>query len=210
MTTDNYSTMLPDAYDKAPDSNISKLLRIYADDMQTLHKLAEKVESYRDIDQATGKTLDYAGDNINQRRGKTSDEIYRVLIKAKETRIRCSGTIDDIIESLARALDCSYDQIQIFSDLDEGGTEPEALILKGLPLDSLNKVAMSATQFTQLVQKIVPSEVRVSSVILDGTFSFASGNVVETSPQGFANTAGTTGGTLGGVFTPEDDYILPI
>lgn len=210
MKTDNYSAMLPDAYDKAPDSNISKLLRIYADDMQTLHKLAEKVESYRDIDQATGKTLDYAGDNINQRRGKTSDEIYRVLIKAKETRIRCSGTIDDIIESLARALDCSYNQIQIFSDLDEGGTEPEALILKGLPLDSLNKVAMSATQFTQLVQKIVPSEVRVSSVILDGTFSFASGKVVETSPQGFANTAMTTGGTLGGVFTPEDDYILPI
>ncbi|EUJ24773.1 hypothetical protein PGRAN_02730 [Listeria grandensis FSL F6-0971] len=210
MTTDNYSKMLPDMYDKAPESNISKLLQIYADDIETLRAIAEKVEAYRDIDQAVGKTLDYAGNNINQQRGKTSDEIYRVLIKAKETRIRCSGTIDDIIESLARALDCSYDQIQIYSDIDEGGTEPEALILKGLPLESLNKVAMSATQFTQLVQKVVPSEVRVSSVILDGTFSFASGSLVETSPQGFANTAGTTGGTLGGVFTPENDYILPI
>lgn len=210
MTTDNYSKMLPDMYDKAPDSSISKLLSIYAEDIETLRAIAEKVEAYRDIDQAVGKTLDYAGNNINQQRGKTSDEIYRVLIKAKETRIRCSGTIDDIIESLARALDCSYDQIQIYSDIDEGGTEPEALILKGLPLDSLNKVAMSATQFTQLVQKVVPSEVRVSSVILDGTFSFASGSLVETSPQGFANTAMTTGGTLGGVFTPENDYILPI
>ncbi|CAH8242818.1 hypothetical protein WJ0W_000001, partial [Paenibacillus melissococcoides] len=66
-------------------------------------------------------------------------------------------------------------------------------------------------QFAQIIQKTVAAGVRVAQIDLSGTFLLASKRAeVEKSKFGLADIAMTTGGTLGTVYMPGNDYELPI
>lgn len=56
---------LTDNYVKSPASNIGKLFRIFYDEVQEIKQTFEKIERYRDIDEALGSTLDRIGKNLN-------------------------------------------------------------------------------------------------------------------------------------------------
>ncbi|UQD52299.1 hypothetical protein C0971_09965 [Bacillus methanolicus] len=201
---------LTDNYKKDPNSSIGKLLSVIYDEIEELKSVFQKIEDWRNINKAEGTTLDLTGENIGQPRGKATDEIYRVMIRAKEVLNQSDGTINKIIEVLAAALDCKPSDINIASLKESGEDEPAALIVKKAPLGALNKIGMTPGQFVQIVERAVASGVRVASVNLEGTFSFASGNSIEESEFGFSDIEGTTGGTLGGVFMSDQDYELPV
>lgn len=76
---------LPDLFNRE-NSNISKLLEIIEFEIKDLTDLLNKVANWRSIDEARGKGLDELGANVGQARGKTTDEIYRVLIRGKVAR----------------------------------------------------------------------------------------------------------------------------
>ncbi|MDN0191156.1 MULTISPECIES: hypothetical protein [unclassified Bacillus (in: firmicutes)] len=201
---------LTDAFLKDEKSNIGKLFLIVDEQLTALKSALTTAENWRDIDSAKGKALDLLGDNVSQDRGRATDEIYRVLIRGKVARNVSDGTTNRIIEALAKTLNCKPSEIHIVSTKENNEDEPAAIIVKKAPIEALSKVGMSATQFSNIVQKTVAAGVRVAYVDLNGTFRFSSSaNYIETSQYGFS-TDGTDGGTLGGIFQPEDDYPLPI
>ncbi|ASN70244.1 hypothetical protein 10F3_59 [uncultured Caudovirales phage] len=201
---------LTDAFQKDEKSNIGKLFLIVDEQLTAARKTLTTAEKWRDIDNAKGRGLDLIGDNVAQNRGRATDEIYRVLIRGKVARNISDGTTNRIIEALAKTLNCAYEEINIYTVKEDNEDEPAAIIVKKAPLEALNKVGMSATQFSSIVQKTVAAGVRVAYINLNGTFSFSSiPDEIETSPFGFSSD-GKDGGTLGGIFEPEDDYPLPI
>ncbi|MEH7651205.1 hypothetical protein [Bacillus safensis] len=201
---------LTDAFQKDEKSNIGKLFLIVDEQLTAVRKTLTTAEKWRDIDNAKGHGLDLIGDNVAQNRGRATDEIYRVLIRGKVARNISDGTTNRIIEALAKTLNCAYEEINIYTVKEDNEDEPAAIIVKKAPLEALNKVGMSATQFSSIVQKTVAAGVRVVYINLNGTFRFSSiPDEIETSQFGFSSDE-TDGGTLGGIFEPEDDYPLPI
>ncbi|OSH15693.1 hypothetical protein HS5302_1876 [Enterococcus faecalis] len=173
--------------------------------------LLNKVANWRSIDEARGKGLDELGANVGQARGKTTDEIYRVLIRGKVARNTSDGSIDKMLHAIATSLNCHPSDIHIISaneTVDE--KEPACVIIKKAPLDYLNSSGLSISQFLQIVESISAGGIRVAYVNLEGTFSFSSTTDIEISKEGFADIDGNVGGTLGGVFIPENDYKLPL
>ncbi|MEC3737058.1 hypothetical protein P9154_12965 [Bacillus safensis] len=201
---------LTDAFQKDEKSNIGKLFLIVDEQLTAARKTLTTAEKWRDIDNAKGRGLDLIGDNVAQNRGRATDEIYRVLIRGKVARNISDGTTNRIIEALAKTLNCAYEEINIYTVKEDNDNEPAAIIVKKAPLEALNKIGMSATQFSSIVQKTVAAGVRVAYINLNGTFRFSSiPDEIETSQFGFSSDE-TDGGTLGGIFEPEDDYPLPI
>ncbi|HAO6121908.1 DUF2612 domain-containing protein [Listeria seeligeri] len=213
MPAKNFIKKLTDAFTKSEKSNIGKLFIIVDKQITDLTNTLEKAEEWRDIDYAEGKTLNSLGENVGQNRGQASDEVYRVLIRGKVARNASDGTINKMIHAIAKSLNCAYSDIQIVNANDSVSTdehEPAAIIIKKIPLSALNSVGLSTSQFLQLVTTLKPAGVRVAYVSLEGSFSFAKATEVETSQTGFSDINQVIGGTLGGLFTPENDYKLPI
>lgn len=201
-----------DAYNKDPHSNLGKLIGILHGQLQQLNESLERIREWRSIDDAQGTTLDRIGENIVQTRGASTDEVYRVLLKSKIARNLSKTDVNTIIQVLSLALDCPYSDIRIvpkFNDPSE--PEPAAISLIKVPTKRLNEVGMSPLQFGQIIQKTVAAGVRVAQIELTGTFQFSSKyDQLEAGSTGFADEAMTTGGTLGEVYIPGNDYPLPI
>ncbi|MCE5168536.1 hypothetical protein LQV63_04305 [Paenibacillus profundus] len=201
-----------DAYNKQPDSNLGKLVSILHEQLQSVENTLETIQDWRDIDRARGTTLDRIGENVVQPRGQATDEVYRILLKSKVARNLSKTDVNTIIEVLALALDCDFSEIRIEEKyMDPNEPEPAALSLMRVPIARLNEVGMSPYQFAQIIQKTVAAGVRVAQIDLSGTFLLSSKrSEVEKSKFGLADIQMTTGGTLGTVFMPGNDYELPI
>ncbi|WP_379142387.1 hypothetical protein [Paenibacillus sp. sgz500992] len=201
-----------DTYNKSPDSNLGKLISILHSELARLGDTFERIRDWRDIDAAQGTTLDRIGTNIVQSRGAATDEVYRVLLKSKIARNLSKTDVNTIIRVLAIALDCEYNDIRIVEKYDDPlEPEPAAINLIRVPVRRLNEVGMSPFQFARIIQKTVAAGVRVAQIELAGTFALSSQyDVLETSPFGLADPDMTTGGELGEVYVPGDDYPLPI
>ncbi|QCT02734.1 hypothetical protein E6C60_2019 [Paenibacillus algicola] len=203
---------LTDVYNKSSTSNIGKLIGILHGQLQQVSDSLETIREWRDIDKAKGTTLDRIGENIVQARGAASDEVYRVLLKSKIARNLSKTDVNTIIQVLALALDCPYADIRIepkYTDSSE--PEPAAIKLIRVPTKRLNEVGMSPLQFGQIIQKTVAAGVRVAQIELTGTFRLSSVyDQLQTGPTGLADVDMTTGGSLGEVYVPGNDYVLPI
>ncbi|MBF2345437.1 hypothetical protein IA806_02515 [Listeria seeligeri] len=213
MPAKDFIKKLTDAFTKSEKSNIGKLFIIVDQQISALTRALEKTEEWRDIDIAEGKTLNNLGGNVGQYRGQTTDEVYRVLIRGKVARNASDGTVNRMIHAVAKSLDCKYSDVQIINASDSDSAdehEPAAIIIKRIPLRALNVVGLSTNQFLQLVSSIKPAGVRVAYITLEGTFSFSKDSTEETSDEGFADIEQAVGGTLGGLFTPRNDFKLPI
>ena len=208
----NMFRRLTDAYTKNEDSNIGKVLLLLSEQIDDLNGSLIAIENYRDLNQATGTTLDLIGKALGQPRGKATDEVYRILIRARIARNASDGTTDKIIHALALALNTEPTDIKV-SELSDGGVyEPATVGLVNLPLDALLNAGMTATQFGILMQRVVAAGVRVASVDLTGTFQLAESATVSVidGEKGLSDLTQTTGGTLSGSFSPEQEIELPI
>ncbi len=200
---------LPDFFNKQAESTLGKLLSIIAEELAKLETTQNRIRLWRDIDNAQGTTLDRIGVNVGQSRGTASDEVYRILIKSKIARNRSTGDINTIIRVLSVALSCPPSDVKIEEMWASAVPEPAAISLIKLPMDKLNAAGMDLIQFARIVKRAVAAGVRVGAIELSGTFSF-SGEGVASSPFGFADLFGTTGGTLGAVYAPNSSTDLPI
>ncbi|EEO6484149.1 DUF2612 domain-containing protein [Listeria monocytogenes] len=213
MSVKDFLGKLTDAFTKSEKSNIGKLFIIVDQQISVLTSALEKTEEWRDIDNAKGRTLNKLGENVGQDRGRATDEVYRVLIRGKVARNASDGTINKIIQAIAKSLDCNYNDIQIINANDSNSSdehEPAAIIIKKIPLSSLNQVGLSTSQFLQIVNTLKPGGVRIAYINLEGSFSFAKGTNEEISNEGFSGLDQVWGGALGGLYTPAEDFRLPI
>lgn len=203
---------LTDNYNKHPQSNISKLLKLVAKELDDIKVQLKKIEEWRDIDKAEGEVLNRIGYNVEQFRGQASDEIYRVLIKSKIARNRSNGTINKIIEVISMALGVEPKDIGIKEMyLDEFDPEPAAISVISVPIAKILEIGMTGSQFAKLIAQMTAAGVGVREIELYGTFLLSSQpDVIETDPDtGLADIDMTQGGELGMIYQPDKDIELP-
>lgn len=206
----DWISRLTDQYLKNENTNIGKLFFIVDNEMEQLKTVLKTIEDWRSLNNAKGSTLDLIGSNINQSRGRASDEIYRIMIRGKEALNQSDGTMNSIIRVLSQAVDCDPSDINIYSLKEQGMDEPAAIIITKAPIDALNRVGMSPAQFVQLAQRSVLAGVRVDSANFEGTLEFGTTSMETDAEKGFSNIEGTTGGFFGSVAVLDDDSELPI
>lgn len=197
---------------KDSTSNIAKLMGIFSEQMLALQQTIDRAGDWRDIDSAEGKVLDDIGTNVNQPRGKATDEVYRILLKSKIARNLSDGSINTLIRVLSTALSVSPTELRIVEKWhDEIEPEPAALKLIELPLKKLNEAGMDPVNFVRIVQKTVAAGVKVQALELSGTFEFGGITSPIDNQKGFGDVNDASiGGYLGAVYTPAYDNELPI
>ncbi|WP_342475339.1 hypothetical protein NST70_13635 [Weizmannia sp. FSL K6-0777] len=143
---------LTDVFKKNPDSNIGKIFSIVGAQMDDLQSTLDKMELWRDIDEAEGVVLDRLGVEILQEpRGGVSDEEYRLKLKTRIiVNYLSDGDIETIIKLLEVYLGDHLVSVQTAANVKEGpfAGEPATLLItiKGkdepisIPFEQLNKV----------------------------------------------------------------------
>lgn len=182
-----------------------KLVELTTKHIQENQDVYERIEEWRDVDKAEGKVLDMHGRDVRQNRGQLSDNVYRVLIKSKIKRGLSDGSIDTIIDFMSFILQVDPEEIEVNELWSEG--KPAVLDIKA-PVAPIANTGLTVKQFGTLVDLVVAGGVRAESQF-QGTFEFAAGPG-ETGPDGFADSAQTTGGTLGVLYDPGTDFELPL
>ncbi len=133
FSTQSIVKRLSDYFDKTPDSNISKLMSIFAAEAKEVKATNDRIRQWRNIDDAEGDGLDLIGQNVNQPRGIATDEVYRILLKSKIARNLSDGTIDMIIQVLAILLSVDHKMIKIKEKWNDS-EEPEPAAIKVIEL----------------------------------------------------------------------------
>lgn len=95
-------------YDKRESSNLFKLMSIVDFEIDQLKECFLKIEAYRQIEKATGQTLDNIGKNVLQERGGMDDVTYRLYLKTKIKANLSGGQIRTINEILGVILGENY------------------------------------------------------------------------------------------------------
>lgn len=209
---DKLISLLTDNYNKKPNSNIGKLFKLIADELQLLQDTFNKIEDYRDVDVATGFTLDKIGSNIKQYRGAATDEIYRILIKSKQARNVSTGNIDTIIRVVAESINADYSEIEIVEMYnDASDPEPAAVKLLEIPLDKINKIGISSLQFGRMVSKTLGAGISLKEIKMEGTFEFGDIGEAYDNTKGFSDVSNTSiGGYFGATYSSAADVDLPL
>lgn len=197
---------LTDALKKDEKSTIGKIMIVFDDQHNSAMQMLKKIESWNDIENATGAELDAIGEEINQARGLATDVQYRMLIRSKRLRAKADGTLNSIIDSMARTLNCKPTEFKISSAIESGGTEPNALIIEGLPLKVLSDAKITPNQVIKMVEQVASADVRVASANFKGTFRFS--NTYDT-PE-YDGEFGFGKGTWSVYLIPNDEVDLPI
>ncbi|GAB4073236.1 hypothetical protein GCM10028778_07960 [Barrientosiimonas marina] len=202
---------LTDAYKKAQDSNIAKIIGIMIKPFEELRETFEQIESWRSIDNAEGEVLNDIGRDIDQYRGGANDDIYRIMLKSKVARDFSTADTNTIIDVLAMSLDVPKQEVNITDKwMDEYNPEPAAIKVIEIPIERLNEVGMSSGQFVQIVQRTVAAGVLVKQIELQGTFEYGGTELVQDKDKGFSDLDMTTGGYYGAVYKPENEEKLPV
>lgn len=202
---------LTDAYNKEPDSNISKVISLVVKEVKELKGAFEKIESWRSVDNAEGQILDSIGRDIRQARGIATDEIYRVLLKSKVARDLSTGDTNTIINVLAMTLDVDNSEINIIDAwTDNEEPEPAAIKVIEIPIGKLNEIGMNGYQFARIVELTVASGIAVKSIDLQGTFEYGGVPLETNNEKGYADNNMTTGGFYGTLYIPGHRDELPI
>ena len=211
FSTKTIMSRFADYFAKQPDSNLSKLISIFSDELAVLENTNKQILLWREIDNAKGHALDLIGENVIQNRGVATDEVYRILLKSKIARNLSDGTINTIIQVISIALSTDPSTIKImekWNDIDE--PEPAAIKLIELPLTKINEAGLDPLNFIRIIQRTVAAGVKVGVIELSGTFEFGTIAMEVDNLKGFGNIDGTIGGYLGAVYIPSTDQELPI
>ena len=201
---------LTDNYAKDANSKIGKLFNLVSTELEQADGAFTSIENYRDIDQATGETLDRIGKNVQQFRGAANDDIYRILIKSKIARNLSTGDVNTIIRILAITLNADESNIAV-EELYSSSAPESAAVFISVPATHLNSIGFSITQFGRFVNRIVAAGIKANA-LSQGAFSFSAQLAASEadSNAGFADVLQTTGGFFGAAYDPGNDIDLPL
>lgn len=212
FSTKTIMSRFADYFAKHPNSNFSKLISIFSDELIVLENTNKQILLWREIDNAKGNALDLIGENVIQNRGVATDEVYRILLKSKIARNLSDGTINTIIQVISIALSTDPSTIKIvekWNDVDE--PEPAAIKLIELPLTKINEAGLDPLNFIRIIQRTVAAGVKVGVIELSGTFEFGDTTNSIDNMKGFGDiNHNSIGGYLGAVYTPATDQELPV
>lgn len=189
---ENLVQNLPDAYNKAEESNNKKLFDIEKHEMEQLRATLSAVYDSFDLDKATGKNLDMYGEMYGQPRGTATDEQYRVMIKARIARIHAGSDHDSIVLAICASFGCNPNEVLLVELEDSCSVRVDQL-----PFDKLNQSNIDAVTAVQIVSRLIPAGVHLESLNFSGTFEFGSTDLEYDENAGFSDLEQTIGGYLG-------------
>lgn len=158
----NNAKRLPDAYAKNTDSNIYKLLQLVNLLYNDLQIDLKCIDKSRDIQQATGKTLDRYGEMISVTRGGATDEQYRTKILSQIARYVTESDCNSVISAIAHIFDVAEAEMSII----EGDMKVEIL---GLTMEMLEKSGYKSREIEAMIRGLIPIGVEMSPPKYAGT-----------------------------------------
>ena len=181
-------------YDKGDSSNMRKMLAGYVDELDALEQNDSDMLVARDVNNATGQSLDYIGAvfDIVRQTAETDDEL-RARIKFAGQQQFTSGTETEVHEGIASVLDVDVSRISI----TEGSASFNAAIFQ----TDLDNSGLTNAQLLANIDAIKPICV-AATVSVSGTFEYT--NIAGdpgVATKGYNNIANTnpTGGTYAGI-----------
>jgi len=117
-------------YKKSPESNIAKLMSIFDLEFDKLNQVFLQIELYRQIDKATGITLDNIGKNVLEERGGMDDIMYRLFLKTKIKANLSGGQIETINEILGVLIGEHYLGLTELFNNSSYSNEPAAIEIR--------------------------------------------------------------------------------
>ena len=200
---------LPHVYNKSVDgagepvSLIGKLIKLVTMQIDNIKTVCSQIRNSHDIDQAIGKTLDYIGSNVQQGRGKATDQVFRAIIKTKIARNINQGDINSLISILSVTLNCPVEDIELIEKYTQEPSIPASITVH-VPEHVLNDMGLTPNQYHFLLKKIVAAGIGVDTLYA-GSFGFSSDlNVPE-----FDSVEGFDEGTLGAYIGLDNEYEMP-
>lgn len=197
--------MLTDALTKNPTSNIGKILFVFNQQYGDIQTTLQTMKEWVNVDKAEGKELDAIGADINQPRGLANDAQYRMMIRSKRARAQSDGTWNAIINTMATTLNCKTTDLKFSSVIEQGGTEPLALVVEKIPIKTISDAQITPSQLIRFIEQVAPGDVRVASANFQGTFRFS--KIYDTPEYG---DYGLDKGTFSLILVPSQDIALPI
>ncbi|WP_281830346.1 hypothetical protein [Lactobacillus amylolyticus] len=104
-TTDQLLAEISAYWEKAPDSNMYKLIDAFNAPFEAIDTSAKQVERWRAISDAQGTTLDLFGKDAKTYRPSTDDDAFRFLIHISYLLSHVQGTIPSIVQVTSSALE---------------------------------------------------------------------------------------------------------
>lgn len=196
---------LPDAYKKSEQSNNNKLLQLQEDALRAFLADLSDVQESLNLDTAYGKTLDLYGEIVGQRRGKLTDEQYRLMIMAKMSSSSVGADLASIVKSMCLLFKADASEISI-SETDN----PCEVEITKLPLTVLLEAGFTSKQAVEIVKTLLPICVTLVATGFEGTFEFSATADEASDTAGFADDAQTIGGFFGMLYGEDEDAPLPI
>lgn len=154
---------LTDVYNKTEDSNIGKVLKLIGEQLQSSKDTIVKIDEYRNIDSATGQTLDNIGSNVLEYRGQKSEELYRQYIKTKIKANLSGGEMETIIDILNLFFEGSIESVKETYTLSDGAEydgEPANLLItfyelpETIPYEAIDRVVAGGVGAYYFNQKL--------------------------------------------------------
>lgn len=197
---------LPDIYRKDSASNNFKLLSLNEQAVEVITEDLQAIFDARDLNKATGRTLDLIGEMVGQKRGGMTDEQYRYVILTKIGMNTGQGTYESVMYVLTRTFNCSDKDIIILDS--EKSCE---VIVQKFPLEVLVNAGFTSNQAAEFIKRLLPVGVSISVANFNGTFEFAETADVYDETAGFANIEQTVGGYFGLLLgDDENSPVLPL
>lgn len=206
MFRENLIENLPDMYKKDKDSNIDKVMQLIQYDIDKFRATLQEIDDSKDLEKATGYTLNLYGEMAGQRRGKASDAQYLLMIKAKNARNRCYGDYQSVVNCICEILGCEKSEVFI-----KNGDKPLSVILDKVNLSTILEADFTPNQFTKIVQSMLPAGIILGESEYAGTFEFSDLEDEYDETAGFCDVeGGTLGGHFGVMSSDVNDTELPI
>jgi len=122
------------AFNRNPEylrgDNTKNLYHVLYPDVGVFDGLFEDVINSRNIDKASGKSLDLLGENVGQIRQGEDDELYRRLIKVRIIANLSNGDIPTMNYVLSILVKEVYNGLEEAWRYDKYDNEPAAIVLK--------------------------------------------------------------------------------
>lgn len=210
MLTPNYAKYLPDSFKQDNESNNYKLLQLAENPIKRMQDDINDVYAAMDIDGAYGATLDLFGEMVNQKRGAATDEQYRFLIKGRIGRNTAGGDYGSIIDAIISMFSTPTNIVQP-NEIELVEQEESCTVkLEKMPINVLAQAGFTSKQAVQMIENLLPICVTLEADMFEGTFEFSAIENEYDENKGFADDAGTIGGTFSMLLGEDKDTPLPI
>lgn len=170
----NNARKLPDAYNKTVGSNLYNLLQLLnLLDIDLKSDLKSILQS-RNIENATGATLDAYGEMVGVKRNYASDENYRTRIIARISTLTVDSDINSVLSAISRTFGIDVSDIKI----SDGET---SVTIQGLTLDLVNKTSCNCHEICEILNGFIPVGVTLEPVVYAGTLLVVSSRLLGSS-----------------------------